>query len=46
MATKMLIFCGSDEPEKAFPRFMLGSAVLPLRRRGSALDEPLERPHQ
>jgi len=28
MATKMLIFCGSDEPEKAFPPFMLGSGAL------------------
>jgi predicted peroxiredoxin len=24
----MLIFCGSDEPQKAFPPFMLGSAAL------------------
>lgn len=30
MATKMLIFCGSDEPEKAFPPFMLGSGGLVL----------------
>ena len=28
MAKKMLIFCGSDEPEKAFPPFMLGSGGL------------------
>lgn len=28
MATKMLIFCGSDNPEKAFPPFMLGSVAL------------------
>ena len=28
MATKMLIFCGSDSPEKAFPPFMLGSGAL------------------
>jgi predicted peroxiredoxin len=28
MAAKMLIFCGSDEPEKAFPPFMLGSGAL------------------
>jgi len=25
MASKMLIFCGSDDPQKAFPPFMLGS---------------------
>ena len=24
MAKKMVIFCGSDEPEKAYPPFMLG----------------------
>ena len=28
MAAKMLIFCGSDEPQKAFPPFMLGSGGL------------------
>ena len=28
MAKKMLIFCGSDEPQKAFPPFMLGSGAL------------------
>lgn len=28
MATKMLIFCGSDDPHKAFPPFMLGSGAL------------------
>lgn len=28
MAAKMLIFCGSDEPQKAFPPFMLGSGAL------------------
>ncbi len=28
MAQKMLIFCGSDTPEKAFPPFMLGSGGL------------------
>lgn len=28
MAQKMLIFCGSDNPEKAFPPFMLGSGAL------------------
>jgi predicted peroxiredoxin len=30
MAEKMLIFCGSDEPTKAFPPFMLGSGALAL----------------
>jgi len=25
---KMVIFCGSDEPEKAFPPFMLGMGAL------------------
>jgi len=24
MAKKMVVFCGSDEPQKAFPPFMLG----------------------
>ena len=28
MAAKMLVFCGSDAPEKAFPPFMLGSGAL------------------
>ncbi|MBW2703688.1 MAG: DsrE/DsrF/DrsH-like family protein [Deltaproteobacteria bacterium] len=28
MAKKMVIFCGSDHPEKAFPPFMLGSGAL------------------
>ena len=28
MATKVLIFCGSDDPQKAFPPFMLGSGAL------------------
>ena len=28
MATRMLIFCGSDAPEKAYPPFMLGSGAL------------------
>ena len=28
MAGKMLIFCGSDEPQRAFPPFMLGSGAL------------------
>jgi predicted peroxiredoxin len=30
MAKKMLVFCGSDSPEKAFPPFMLGSGGLAL----------------
>ena len=30
MKKKMLIFCGSDSPEKAFPPFMLGSGALAL----------------
>jgi len=30
MAQKMLIFCGSDTPEKAFPPFMLGSGGLAM----------------
>ena len=30
MAKKMLIFCGSDQPEKAFPPFMLGSGGLAM----------------
>ncbi|MBW1699784.1 MAG: DsrE/DsrF/DrsH-like family protein [Deltaproteobacteria bacterium] len=28
MAGRILIFCGSDEPQKAFPPFMLGSVAL------------------
>ncbi len=28
MAAKMIIFCGSDDPQKAFPPFMLGSGAL------------------
>jgi len=28
MPSKMLIFCGSDTPEKAFPPFMLASGAL------------------
>jgi predicted peroxiredoxin len=28
MAARMMIFCGSDEPQKAFPPFMLGSGAL------------------
>jgi len=27
---KMVVFCGSDEPQKAFPPFMLGSGALAL----------------
>lgn len=30
MASKMLIFCGSDEPFKAFPPFMLASGGLAM----------------
>jgi len=30
MASKMWIFCGSDDPQKAFPPFMLGSGALAL----------------
>ncbi|MBN2053879.1 DsrE/DsrF/DrsH-like family protein [bacterium] len=30
MAKKMLIFCGSDEPQKAYPPFMLGSGGLAM----------------
>ena len=28
MASKMLVFCGSDDPSKAFPPFMLGTGAL------------------
>ena len=28
MASKMLVFCGSDDPHKAFPPFMLGAGAL------------------
>ena len=28
MVEKMLVFCGSDDPNKAFPPFMLGSGAL------------------
>lgn len=28
MAKKMVVFCGSDSPEKAFPPFMLGLGAL------------------
>jgi predicted peroxiredoxin len=27
-AKKVLVFCGSDQPEKAFPPFMVGSGAL------------------
>ena len=30
MAEKMLVFCGSDDPHKAFPPFMLGSGALAM----------------
>ena len=30
MATKALVFCGSDEPQKAFPPFMLGAGALAM----------------
>ena len=30
MRKKMLIFCGSDEPHKAFPPFMLASGALAM----------------
>ncbi len=30
MAKKVWIFCGSDEPEKAYPPFMLASGALAL----------------
>ncbi len=30
MAKKVTIFCGSDEPQKAFPPFMLGSGALAM----------------
>lgn len=28
MAEKVLVFCGSDDPQKAFPPFMLGTGAL------------------
>jgi predicted peroxiredoxin len=28
MPAKMMIFCGSDDPQKVFPPFMLGSGAL------------------
>ena len=30
MAKKMLIFCGSDDPHKAFPPFMIASGALAM----------------
>jgi predicted peroxiredoxin len=30
MPNRMLVFCGSDEPDKAFPPFMMGSGALAL----------------
>ncbi len=30
MAKKMLVFCGSDDPNKAFPPFMLGCGAIAL----------------
>ncbi len=30
MAKKMLVFCGSDDPHKAFPPFMLGCGALAI----------------
>jgi predicted peroxiredoxin len=30
MAQKMLVFCGSDDPSKAFPPFMLGSGAIAM----------------
>ncbi|MBN2576521.1 MAG: DsrE/DsrF/DrsH-like family protein [Deltaproteobacteria bacterium] len=30
MAKKMVVFCGSDEPQKAFPPFMLGSGAIAM----------------
>ena len=30
MAEKMLVFCGSDDPHKAFPPFMLGAGALAM----------------
>ena len=30
MAKKMVVFCGSDEPQKAFPPFMLGAGAQAL----------------
>jgi len=30
MAKKMVVFCGSDEPQKALPPFMLGSGAMAM----------------
>ena len=30
MAKKMVVFCGSDDPQKAFPPFMLGSGAIAM----------------
>jgi predicted peroxiredoxin len=30
MAGKMCVFCGSDQPQKAFPPFMLGAGALAM----------------
>jgi predicted peroxiredoxin len=30
MPGKMVVFCGSDEPQRAFPPFMLGSGALAM----------------
>ena len=30
MAAKVMIFCGSDDPQKAFPPFMLGAGGMAL----------------
>jgi predicted peroxiredoxin len=30
MSSKMVVFCGSDEPQRAFPPFMLGSGALAM----------------
>jgi len=30
MAKKMVVFCGSDEPMKAFPPFMLGAGAIAM----------------
>ena len=30
MARKMLIFCGSDDPERVYPPFMLGSGAMAM----------------
>jgi len=35
MAEKMLVFCGSDDPSKAFPPFMLGSGAIAMDMEGT-----------